>query len=322
MTITKTLPKVLITNTVPDDIVAPLQGQAEVIMGPNNGDLMPRAEVLQLAPALTAIINQSELQVDVDILDAAPNLKIVANVAVGYNNLDTDLMASRGVWATNAPDIFIESTADFTMGLLLDVARRISESDRYVRAGQWSGFQPGVWDGILLRNRILGIVGYGRIGQAVAVRARAFGMQVIYHRRQRTDDPAARPLKALLQESDFVSLNTPLTSETHHLMNAERLAYMKKGAYLINMARGPVVAEAALVEALQSGHLAGAGLDVFEEEPKVHPALLSMPNVVLTPHAGGGTDYSRKTSRSLCVKNVLAVLNGETPVTPVNQPRL
>jgi glyoxylate reductase len=315
------MPRVLITNTVPDDILVPLAGLADVILGPDGGQTTPRDEVLRLAPDLVGIINQGELRVDAELLDHAPQLKIVANVAAGYNNLDTDLMAARGVWATNTPDAFYEATADFTLAMILAVARFLAKGDRYIRAGKWQRFEPGVWDGMLLAGKTLGIVGYGRTGQAVATRARAFGMQVIYNRRQQTADPAFRALDDLLAEADCVSLHVPLLPETHHLLDVRRLAQMKRGAYLINMARGPVVDEAALVAALQNGHLAGAALDVFEEEPKVHPALLSMDNVVLAPHVGGGTRESRRTARLLCAENIAAVLRGERPMTPVNEPR-
>ncbi len=314
------LPHVLITNTVPDTILEPLRGLAEITLGPDGGLTTPREEVLRLAPQLAGIINQGELRVDEELLDHAPNLRIVANVAAGYNNLPTDLMAARGVWATNTPDAFYEATADFTLAMILAVARMLVKGDRYIRAGQWKRFEPGVWDGLLLRGQTLGIVGYGRTGQAVAHRARAFGMKIIYTRRKASDDPEFRTLDALLQEADFVSLHVPLLPETHHLFDARRLAQMKPGAYLINMARGPVVDEPALVAALESGHLAGAGLDVFEKEPEVHPALLHRDDVVLAPHVGGGTTASRHDARLLCAQNVAAVLRGERPLTPVNEP--
>ena len=315
--------KVLITNAVPADALEPLAGVAEVIQGPAGGRLMSRDEVMWHAPGLQGIINQAELQVDEALLDAAPQLRIVANVAIGVDNLDLDLMEKRGVWATNVPDAFVESTADCTLALILNLARRISQADRYVRAGQWpqDGFQPGVWDGMLLAGKTLGIIGYGRIGKAVAKRASAFDMRVIHHRRTRTDDPAFRSLDDLLAEADVVSLHTPLTASAHHLIDAARLRQMKRGAILINMARGAVAHEQALVDALLAGEIAGAALDVFEFEPKVHPALLQMPNVCLTPHIGGGTRESRAAARRLCAENVAAVLRGGRPLTPVNNPR-
>ncbi len=312
------LPLVLITNAVPPEVLAPLAGVAEVILGPGGGDLMPRDEVLRLAPRLSGIINQAELRVDAELLDAAPRLQVVANVAIGVDNLDLPLLRARGIVATNVPEAFTESTADCAIGLMLAVARRLVEADRFVRAGQWRGFQPGRWDGLLLAGKTLGLVGYGRIGQAVERRALAFGLRVI-HFDPRSDGsaPGYRPLEDLLAESDLVSLHVPLTPDTHRLLDAARLGRMKRGACLLNVARGRVVDESALVAALESGHLAGAGLDVFEDEPRVHPALLQMPQVVLTPHLGGGTRESRAEARRLCAENVAAVLRGRPPLTPV-----
>ena len=283
---------------------------------------MSRETVLRYAPKLHGIINQAELTVDEALLDAAPELKIVANVAIGVNNLDLDQMEQRGVWATNVPDAFVASTADCTFALILNLLRRINAADRYVRSGQWlnDGFQPGIWDGVLLAGKTLGIIGYGRIGKAVAQRARAFDMRVIYHTRTRSDDDAYRTLDDLLAEADVITLHTPLTARTHHLIDARRLAQMKASACLINMSRGAVVHAQALVDSLLKGKIAGAALDVFEFEPKVHPALLQMSNVCLTPHIGGGTRESRRAARRLCAENIAAVLQGKRPITPVNNP--
>ncbi len=313
--------KVLITNTIPPHILESLNEIAEVIQGPTGGKLMSRDDVLALAPTLDAIINQAELRVDDELLRLAPNLKIVANVAMGFNNLDLNAMTNYGVWATNVPHAFTESTADCTLGLILGLARRLHIADRYVRTNTWhiDGFQPGVWDGMLLSGKTLGIVGYGRIGKAVEIRAKAFGMNVIFNNRSDQNHSNYRPLADLLQESDIVTLHTPLTPDTRHLIGTQELNCMKQGALLINMARGPVVDEVALVEALQSGHLKGAALDVFEDEPKVRSALLTMDNVLLTPHIGGGTNESREQARQLCVDNVVAVLKGLAPLTPVNK---
>lgn len=315
--------RVLITNAVPTDALEPLAGVAEVIQGPSGGPLMPREDVLRLAPELDGIINQGELIVDGELLHVAPRLKIVANVATGVDNLDLDLMARRGVWATNVPDAFVASTADCTLALILNLLRMINAGDRYVRSGKWrdDGFQPGNWDGTLLADKTLGIIGYGRIGKAVAHRARAFDMRVIYHNRTHADDPAYCALDDLLAEADIVSLHTPLTTSTRHLIDAARLAQMKASAFLINMARGPVVHEGALVDALNAGTIAGAALDVFEFEPDVHPGLLELENVLLTPHIGGGTRESRRAARHLCAQNIAAVIQGKRPVTPVNDPQ-
>lgn len=313
--------KILVTNQAPEEHLGGLPSLAEIVYGPAGGSLMLREEVLHYAPCLDAIINQAELKVDAALLDVAPKLKIVANVASGIDNFDLRLMADRGVWATNTPEIFTESAADATFGLLLCLARRLAQADTYVRSGRWAsdGFQPGVWEGMLLSGKTLGIVGYGKIGQAVARRARVFGMKVIYCRQTSTDDRSCCSLEELLGTADVISLHIPLNKQTRHLINAEKLERTKHGALLINMARGSVVDEAALVAALQSGRLGGAALDVFENEPSVHPALLTMSNVVLTPHLGGGTHESRRAARQLCAANITAVLGGGEPLTPVNR---
>lgn len=314
------LPLVLITNAVPDEVLAPLAGIARVVLGPANGDLMPRDDVLRLAPELAGIVNQTELRVDAEFLNHAPKLRVVANVAIGVNNLDLALMQRRGVYATNVPQAFVDATADFTLGLLLAVARRIGEADAYIRAGRWRSFQPGVWDGTLLKGKVLGLVGYGAIGQAVAVRARSFGLRILFHRRTRVNDPDYATLDHLLRDSDIVSLHLPLNDDSERLISAARFARMKQGALFINASRGRIVDESALVDVLHSGHLAGAALDVFENEPDVHPALQTMPNVVLTPHIGGGTRESRHQARCHCVNDVARVLTGRPPLTPLNSP--
>ncbi len=313
---------VLITNAVPADVLQPLAGVAEIIQGPAGGRLMSRETVLRYAPKLHGIFNQAELQVDEALLDAAPQLKIVANVAIGVNNLDLDQMEQRGVWATNVPGAFVASTADCTFALILNLLRKINTADRYVRSGQWlnDGFQPGIWDGVLLAGKTLGIIGYGRIGKAVAQRARAFDMRIIFNNSTPSEHQGYRTLDGLMAEADVITLHTPLTKQTRHLIDAARLAQMKSSAFLINMSRGAVLHEQALVDALLDGKIAGAALDVFEFEPKVHPVLLQMSNVCLTPHIGGGTRESRRAARRLCAENIAAVLQGKQPITPVNNP--
>lgn len=320
MTDSSQLPRVLITHALPDDVLAPLRGVAELIPGPIDGSFTSREHVLNLAPTLAGIISQAELRVDAELLDRAPNLRIAANIAAGYNNLDTAEMARRGVWATNAASGFTNATADVTMALITSVARFIVRGDRFIREGKWTKYLPLMWDGTLLEGLTLGIVGYGAIGKAVARRARAHEMRVIYTRQTPSDEPDARALDSLLAEADVVSLHVPLTASTRHLIDRDALAKMKPGAFLINMARGAVMDEQAVVDALRSGRLAGAGLDVFEDEPRVHPALPAMDNVVLTPHLGGCTHVGRRQSRLLASENVARVLRGEPPLTPVNAP--
>jgi glyoxylate reductase len=316
-------PKVLITAVAPPDHLAPLEGIAEVIMGPSDGALLSRAALLERAGGFDAILNHGEVTVDEALLAAATRLRIVANMAVGYNNLNLEAMARHGVWATNAPDAFVEATADATLGLLLAVARRICEGHTYIHSGQWAkdGFRPARWDGIRLQNKVLGIVGYGRIGHAVARRAEAFGMKILVHGRSCRNEPNFCALDEILARADVVSLHVPLTPDTRHLLNAGNLFRMKPGAILLNMARGPVVEETALVRALVEGHLGGAGLDVQEFEPQVPAALLGRTNVVLTPHVGGCSVEGRRESRLQCARDVAAVLSGREPERALNRPK-
>jgi glyoxylate reductase len=317
-------PQVLITNHAPDDHLEPLLGFADILKGPSGGPMCTREEVLALAPELDAIVNQHELAVDRELLAASPRLKIVANVAIGFNNMDIPAMNEAGVWGSNCPGVFAGAAADHTLALLLAVARRLTEADAYCRSGQWEkdGFQPGPWDGILLAGKVMGIVGFGQIGQAVAKRAEAFGMRVIFHDPSKSADPRHRELDALLGKADVVSLHVPLTARTKHLINSKTVGLMKHGAILLNLARGPVVDEKALAQSLRSGHLLGAGMDVAENEPRLHPGLIGHPRVVFTPHVGGGTVESRKEARLTCARNVAAALRGKDPPNAINQPGL
>jgi glyoxylate reductase len=315
------VPLVLHTNRLLDHPFAPLDDVADLIHSQEIDQLMTREEVFHHLPRLEAIINQGELKIDEDLLNHAPLLKIVANVAMGIDNFNLDAMTRHKVWATNTPDAFIDATADVALGLLLAVTRRLAESDRYVRSGQWArdGFRSSQWEAPLLSGKTLGIIGFGQIGKAIAHRAAAFGLKVIYNRRkpQPVDSPAVS-LHELLARADFIVLSIPLTPETDKIINAETLALTKPGAILINVARGKVVDEAALADALTRGTLAGAGLDVFQDEPRVHPALLTLNNVVLTPHLGGAAAESRHQARQCCAENIRLVLTGHPPLTPIN----
>lgn len=312
--------RVIWTNYVEGAALAPLKGIAEVVTGEKGGELMTRTRLLELAADADAIVNQAELRVDAELLDAAPRLRIVANVALGTDNMDLALMAKRGVVATNAPGVFTEATADCTMGLILAVTRRLNEADMFVRRGEWKDFQPGRWDGMLLSGKTLGILGYGRIGRAVAKRAEAFGMRIISCDKVGQGPEQSEAVFSLLRQSDVVSMHVPLTEETRHMMGARQFAAMKPGAFFINMARGRVMNEQALVDVLKIGHLGGAGLDVFENEPVVHPELLKMKNVVMTPHIGGGTKEGRLEARRLCAENVARVLTGQLALSAVQPP--
>lgn len=275
------------------------------------------------AEALIPLVNDA---VDAVVFARCPHLKVVANVGVGVNNIDLEAAAAAGVIVTNTPDVLTEATADLTWALILAVIRRVVEGDRLLRAGGFSGWKPDFFLSGDLQGAVLGIVGMGRIGRAVARRAAPFGVRVVFH----DPDPAAGEglaarhypdLEAMLPEVDILSLHCPLTPATRHLLDARRLALLRPSAVVINTSRGEVIHEAALAEALVGGRLAGAGLDVFEFEPRVHPDLLPLPQVVLLPHLGSGTRGTRAAMASLAVDNALAVLAGRPPLTPVVWPR-
>jgi glyoxylate reductase len=251
------------------------------------------------------------------VMDEGRDLKVIANIAVGYNNIDVTAARARGIVVTNTPDVVTEATADMTWALILDITRRVSEGDRLVRRGGWKGWAFDFMLGAGLRGKQLGIIGYGRIGRAVAARAQAFGMTVAWSGRTAGAGSGALPLDRLLATSDVVSIHCPLTPQTTHLINQASLARMKRSAYLVNTSRGAVVDEAALAWALKNRIISGAGLDVYENEPAVHPDLLALDNVVLVPHLGSATTETRTAMADLAVRNVVAVLTGGEAVTPV-----
>ena len=264
--------------------------------------------------------------VDRAVLEAGlPDLKVVAAVAVGINNIDAKTAGELGVTVTNTPDVLTESTADLTWSLILGIMRRVTEGDRLVRRGGWKAWAFDFMLDSELRGKQLGIVGFGRIGRAVARRAAAFGVRVAYFARGAKASPAGpgeiqaepMPLDRLLATSDIVSLHCPLTPDTRHLIDQTALARMKRSAYLINASRGPVVDEAALAWALKNRLIAGAGLDVYENEPAVLPDLLTLENVLLCPHLGSATSETRTAMADLAARNIVAVLTGQPPLTPV-----
>ena len=279
---------------------------------------IPADELRARAAGKDALVCLLADDVDRALIDAAPALKVIANVAVGYNNIDVAYATSRGIVVTHTPDVVTESVADYTWALILAITRRLSEGERLVRRGEWKGWALDLLLGTELRGKQLGLVGVGRIGRAVAARASAFGMTVAYTSRSAVAGAGQpMPLDRLLLTSDIVSLHVPLTSETRHLIDKRALARMKRSAYLINTARGPVVDEAALAWALQHHLLAGAALDVYENETAVHPDLLLLENVMLVPHLASGTTETRTAMADLAAENVIAVLGGRPPVTPV-----
>ncbi|MGI5951727.1 MAG: 2-hydroxyacid dehydrogenase [Brooklawnia sp.] len=293
------------------------------VLDPDSG----REHVLAAIPGASGVLTTLDDQVDDEFLDAAgPELKIVANVAVGFNNIDLDACAARGVVVTNTPGVLTDATADLAFALLLAVTRRLGEGEELVRSGRPWKWAMTLLLGSSLQDKTLGIIGAGAIGQAFAKRARAFGMNIIYQQRSAVAPEVAEELgltrvtfDQLITQSDVISLHCPYTPQTHHLLDDAAFAKMKQGTYLINTARGAVVDEAAMISALESGRLAGAGLDVYEFEPQVPQALRRRTDVVLLPHLGSATVETRSTMSRLACTNVLNVINGDEPLTPVGQ---
>jgi glyoxylate reductase len=306
--------KLFVTRLLPDPLMARLAERFRLTAVP--GTNSPGREALRTGvyDADGVICTLSE-RFDSEIFDAAPRLKVVANYAVGYNNIDLDAARARGVIVTNTPDVLTETTADLTWALLLAVARRVPEGHRLVQAGQWTGWDLTHMLGTDVHGKTLGIVGMGRIGTAVARRAIGFSMPVLYYTPRPTTATHSElwqrvPFEEVLARADFLTPHVPLTPETHHLIGAAELQTMQSTAFLINTSRGPVVDEAALVAALSEGRLAGAGLDVYEQEPALHPGLRTLERVVTLPHLGSATLATRLKMGMVCIENVVAVLEG------------
>jgi glyoxylate reductase len=313
------MPRALVTRRLPSSVIAKLEAACEVDLYAGAA-AMSRDELLVRVGGADAIVCLLTDTIDDVVLEAAGSqLKVVANVAVGYNNIDVDACRARGIAVTNTPDVLTNACADFTWGLILAITRRLGEGERVVRAGAWGGWALDYMLGMELRGKQLGLVGLGRIGRAVAEKAPAFGMTVAYTARKPVDMPGAvhMPLDRLLATSDVVSLHCPMTPDTQHLIDQKALARMKRSSYLINTSRGPVVNEAALAWALKERLIAGAALDVYEKEPEIHPGLLPLENVLLMPHLASATTETRTAMADLAVSNAIAVLNGHAPLTPV-----
>ncbi|OLT23827.1 D-glycerate dehydrogenase [Ornithinimicrobium sp. CNJ-824] len=316
---------VVVTGRLPEEAFAALRGAGHEVRAWEREERVPREQLLGLVAGADALVTLVTEKVDPELLDAAgTGLRVVANVAVGYDNVDVAACAGRGVVVTNTPGVLEEATADLAMALVLMTTRRLGEAERLVRSGRPWQWGMGFMLGRGLQGRTLGIVGLGGIGRATARRARAFGMQVLYTGRR--DAPAEVveelstrrvELPEMLETADVVSLHLPYSRETHHLVGADELARLGPTSYLVNTARGPVVDEEALVAALRGGTIAGAGLDVYEHEPRVHPGLLELENVVLLPHLGSATVETRTQMALLAARNVVAVLGGQEPLTPV-----
>jgi len=314
-------PAVLVTRKLPSSVLDKLRRAADVDVYMGNAAI-PRADLRARVADKAALVCLLTDAVDREVIDGAPRLKVIANVAVGFDNIDVAYAMSRGIVVTNTPDVLTESVADFTWALILAITRRLSEGERLLRRGEWKGWALNLLLGSELRGKQLGLVGVGRIGRAVAARAAAFGMTVAYTARRDADLPGAHPmsLDRLLLTSDVVSLHVPLTPDTRHLIDKRALTRMKRSAYLVNTARGPVIDEEALAWALQQHLLAGAALDVYEHEPAVHPDLLTLENVLLVPHLASATTETRTAMADLAIENVIAVLAGRPPITPFVAP--
>jgi glyoxylate reductase len=309
---------VLVTRRLPLAVVERLEEHCVVEMHRGEVPLSPEELRERLADKDAVVVLLPD-RIDRAVLDRATRLKVIANVAVGYDNLDLPSAREKGVVCTNTPDVLTDATADLTWALILDMTRRVSEGDRLARAGNWKGWTFEFMLGSGLQGKQLGVVGGGRIGRAVATRAAAFGMRVAVASRKDPGWPASEymALDRLLATSDIVSLHVPLSPETRHLIDQPALARMKRTAFLVNTTRGPVVDEGALAWALREHLIAGAALDVFEKEPEIHPTLLALENVVLSPHLGSATRETRTAMADLAVSNVLAVLAGKPPITPI-----
>ena len=323
-------PRVLVTGPVPGPALALLRegtvdGMAVVVDAWEDDQPMPRAELLARAGGCHGIVCLLTERVDAEVLLAAgPQLRVVANVAVGYNNLDVPAIQEHGAVATNTPGVLTDATADIALALILMTTRRLGEGERIIRSGEPWKWAMSFHLGTGIAGKRLGIVGLGAIGQALAHRAIACGMTIAYNNRRPVDSDVATTLGAafvsldeLVATSDVVSIHCPYSPATHHLFDADRLARMQSNAFLVNTARGPIVDEAALVDALERRIIAGAGLDVFEHEPSVHPGLLTRGDVVLLPHLGSATVETRTAMAVLAVRNCLAVLNRQPPLTPI-----
>lgn len=314
-------PEVLITKKFPDTIIGPLEEIAVVHQWDEHPyDLMPRADVMKVIDRLSAIINQAELKVDDEILAKGKQLKIIANVSLGSDNLDLDLMTKYGVWASNTPGFFDYPVAEYAIGGIITILRRLLEADHFTKNGKWHSFQPGFWDGEGLTNKTLGIIGMGSIGKSLARLGACLGMKVIYYNRSKSSpNHSWVPLQELLSKADVISMHVPYTGETHELISAEQFKIMKPGVIFVNTSRGKVVNEPDLVHFLKTGHVGGAVLDVFAREPDVPEALKIMTNVLLTPHLAGGTKSGRLACYKLAVDNIMEVLGGKQPVNPLNK---
>ena len=318
-------PRILVARAIFPEVIERLQQHFDVESNPEDV-LWSKTQITEKLRDKVGVFTTGGERIDAEVLAGCPHLKICANMAVGYNNFDLDAMTAARVLGTNAPDVLTETTADFGFALLMATARRISESEHFLRAGHWTRWSYDMFAGADVHGSTLGIIGMGRIGQGIARRgALGFGMKVVYHNRSRLDAAIEGECKAsyvskeeLLKTADHVVLVVPYSAASHHTIGAAELALMKSTATLINIARGGIVDDVALAKALREKRIAAAGLDVFEGEPKVHPDLLTVPNVVLTPHIASATLLTRRAMANLAADNLIGFLVNGKPLTPLN----
>lgn len=319
------MPKVFVTRLIPEAGIKILREKGFEVEVSEVDGVLPREQLLAKVKGADGILSLLTDKMDAELMDAAgPQLKIIANYAVGYDNINLADAAAHNVIITNTPEVLTESVAELAMALIFAISRRVVEADQFMRDGKYHGWGPMMFLGNDLVGKTLGLVGLGRIGAAVARRMHdGFEMKIMYYDAKRNEELEKKynlqfvDLDTLLKESDYVSIHVPMKPETKHLINADKLKMMKKTAYLINTARGPIVDEAALVEALKTGEIKGAGLDVYEAEPKMAPGLAELPNTVLLPHIASATEETRAAMSELAAKNIVAVLSGEAPLTSV-----
>lgn len=314
--------KVFVTRVMSKESIDYLNEHFEVIVNKEDRTLS-KEELIKNISEVDAIMCLLTDNIDKEVIGKAYNTKIIANCAVGYNNIDVEAAKIRGIKVTNTPDVLTDTTADLTFALILGVARRIVEADNFARVGLFKEWGPNLFIGQEISNKTLGIIGAGRIGKAVAKRAKGFNMNILYFKRNKDEDFEKETgaeyvdLDTLLKNSDFVSIHVPLTKETHHLIGKRELTLMKKTSVLINTSRGPVVDEEALVEALKFKKIWGAGLDVFEKEPQIHNGLKGLNNVIILPHIGSATIETRRKMAMMAAQNIVEVLYGREPINPV-----
>ncbi|NLM40642.1 MAG: D-glycerate dehydrogenase [Firmicutes bacterium] len=316
--------RIFVTRSLPGNALDKIKDRCNVTVYPLDRTIT-KDELMTYLKEADAVISMLSDPIDKEVIEAGKNLKVIANYAVGYNNIDIEAATKSGIAVVNTPDVLTEASADLAWALLLAVSRRVVEGDTMTRAGKFRGWAPELLLGVPVYGQTLGIIGAGRIGQAVARRAKGFGMRVLYHNRKRLPEAIENDLGMsyaalddLLAESDFVSLHCPLTPETKHLIGPRELGLMKQTAVLINTARGPVVDEEALLQALRKKTIFGAGLDVYEKEPLLTPGLADLPNVVLTPHIGSADTRTRLAMVDMVLNDIIAVLNNERPQNLVN----